>query len=109
MSANIELTKTGNWLTFTGISKFKFDPNPIHYLEAAIVACIGKCIRDCYENQTVPIDTFQNIKVTFSNETIRIYCEVQNDKYVNAFKDIVGDCYIMESLNLDRDVTVKVL
>lgn len=96
-------------LIFKGI--YTLSPKALEYLEASIASCLGKCMLD-YINKSDEYfsqSPFRNIKVTYSNSTICISCEVISDKYVNDFKDIVSECYILDNLCMDRSITVKVI
>lgn len=72
-------------------------PTPVDLLEKAVAACIGLELLKFYTIEKLPIDTFTNVKVVFSNESIKIICRC-NKQFEEKFKEIVANCYISKNV-----------
>lgn len=78
-------------------------PTPIDLLEKAIAACIGLELLKFYTIEKLPKDTFTNIKVTFSNESIKIICKCTKSLQ-EKFEEIVANCYISKNVLFPKHI-----
>lgn len=75
--------------------------NPIHFLEFAILGCIGKGIVNYLKYEQVK-NPFENIEAKISNSTIKIFCKCE-EKFKDDFRALVKGCFVVEKLAFKKE------
>jgi len=80
-------------------------PNPIHFLEVAVLGCIGIGISSYLKEKEIDCP-FSDVSVAISNDTIKIFCRC-NDIFQNDFNSLVSGCFVTEKLAFRKEVKFK--
>lgn len=98
-SDEVKVSQNNNVMTLKPHCK----PSPLDILETAAAACIALESSKLIKEENLPIQTFKDICVYFSNEKLNIRCKCTNENK-EKFIRIVASCYISNKLLFEKNI-----